>query len=356
MSKCCTECFSDEYLQDLIRDEGQSGECSFCGSTNVHVISPEELQYYFDPLINLYSAQVEFYPVDILKECEGRFIWEILSEDWGVFDDSEIGERIIEDMYQGDNGNRPLFLDNYVGREDEWYGVDTEISDGLRKQWDEFCDEITYSNRFFPQKIVDLDLMSEVLSYSENVIAIDEILFRARLSPDGNIFSANDIGAPPKDKAVEGRANPSWIPYLYLASDPNTAISEIRPQVNNTATVGTFMVNKEIRAIDLRHPYIDTPFRWGDRLAFVLDIHHFLRMLGHILSQPVDRSKTPKDYLPTQYLCEFIKSQKFDGVQYKSVLRGGYNLVLFDSDKAKCTKTKLYKVISNKVIAEEVVE
>ena len=141
-----------------------------------------------------------------------------------------------------------------------------------------------------------------------------------------------------------------------MASNPDTAISEVRPQVNDTISVGSFKASKQVHVIDLRRSYIDTPFRWGDNLAFVLDIHHFLRMLGYILSKPVTRKRSTKEYLPTQYLCEFIKSQDFDGVLYKSILGDGYNIVLFNSDKVECTETKLYRVASSKVNIEEVVD
>ena len=135
---CCTECFLDEYLQERIKEEGALGDCDFCSSKNVYVIEPKELEYYFNPLIDLYTAQVEFYPMDLLKECEGKFIWQILSEDWGVFDDWEVGQEIIEEMYAGNYEDRPLFLDNYVDRKAEYYGTDQDLSDKLKKQWNEF--------------------------------------------------------------------------------------------------------------------------------------------------------------------------------------------------------------------------
>lgn len=357
MSNCCIECFLDVYLKERIKEEGTLGNCEFCGCENVYIIDPQELKHYFDPLINLYSAQVEFYPVEKLKECEGRFIWEILSDDWGVFDDWEKGQEIIEEMYPRHHEDTPLFLDNYVDREDEWYGKEEELSDKLKEEWNEFCEEITYRNRFFPQKKLDINLLGEILTYSEKTIATGEFLFRARSSLDGKLLSAEEMGAPPNQKAMEGRANPKWIPYLYLASDHNTAISEIRPQAHNSITVGKFNVNSQINVIDLRNPYIDTPFKWGDRLAFVLDIYAFLRMLGYILSKPAEREKAiTTEYLPTQYLCEFIKNQGYEGVLYKSFLGSGHNIVLFGEDKVDCIETKLYKITSIKVESEEVFE
>lgn len=261
-------------------------------------------------------------------------------------------------MYEGNYEDRPLFLDNYVDREDEWYGVEEELSDKLKKQWNEFCEEIVHRNRFFPQKKLDLDLIYEILTFTDSIIATGEFLFRARLSPERKKLSAEQMGSPPKDRATEGRANPRGIPCLYLASDSDTAISEIRPQVENRVTVGKFKVNDEISVIDLRdpgpNPNIGSPFKWGDNLAFGLKIQGFLRMLGFILSEPVDRNKTPLEYLPTQYFCEFIKNQGWKGVLYKSFLGSGYNIVLFSEDKVDCIETKLYTVTSIKIENEEV--
>ena len=79
-------------------------------------------------------------------------------------------------------------------------------------------------------------------------------------------------------------------------------------------------------------------------------------VLGYILSKPVDRDKTPLEYLPTQYLCEFIKNQSFEGILYKSFLGSGHNIVLFDENKVECVETKLNRVASIKVVSKEVVK
>jgi len=51
------------------------------------------------------------------------------------------------------------------------------------------------------------------------------------------------------------------------------------------------------------------------------------------------------DYLPTQYLCEFIKSLGFDGVEYRSAMaEGGYNLAVFNDKNLECVTAKHYQV------------
>ena len=106
--------------------------------------------------------------------------------------------------------------------------------------------------------------------------------------------------------------------------------------------------------VDLRELQIDTPFKWGNNLEFVLKTQGFLRMLGFILSKPVDISKTSLEYLPTQFLCEFIKNEGFHGVLYNSSRDAGHNIVLFDEIKVECMSTKLHEVTSIRVENTEV--
>ncbi len=51
------------------------------------------------------------------------------------------------------------------------------------------------------------------------------------------------------------------------------------------------------------------------------------------------------DYLPTQFLCEFIKSLGFDAVEYKSAMNpDGCNLAVFNDEKLVCEASKYYSV------------
>ena len=63
------------------------------------------------------------------------------------------------------------------------------------------------------------------------------------------------------------------------------------------------------------------------------------------MAQPILRSRCLRrdansssgaaiDYIPSQYLCEFIKDCGFDGVVYRSSVSDGINLALFDPGRA----------------------
>ena len=63
------------------------------------------------------------------------------------------------------------------------------------------------------------------------------------------------------------------------------------------------------------------------------------------LSKPLRRLDNELDYLPTQYLCEYIKHLGYDGVEYGSSLHeNGINLVIFDETKLECITTKVHEI------------
>ncbi len=65
---------------------------------------------------------------------------------------------------------------------------------------------------------------------------------------------------PLKDSATEGRANPKGIPCLYVASERETAMSEIRPWIGSTVSVAKFSNKNELRLIDFsKHPNVTLP-------------------------------------------------------------------------------------------------
>ena len=80
----------------------------------------------------------------------------------------------------------------------------------------------------------------------------------------------------------------------------------------------------------------------------------FLERLGNELTTPVLPSAAAIDYIPSQYLCEFIKKCDYDGVLYSSSVSSGVNLALFDPSKASVGLVKRYMIKSVNVDFKEV--
>jgi hypothetical protein len=218
-------------------------------------------------------------------------------------------------------------------------------SEGLVR-WATLRDELMYKNRYFLNEALDTDRLEQLLPH---LIADDlpECWYRARIATAEGPFKISEMGAPPKHLASHGRANPTGIPYLYLGSQPDTAVAEIRPHTGDVVSVAEFTITDPLTAVDLRNPRkLVSPFVLADADAIGqmrADIP-FLVRLGEELTRPVLPRIAAIDYLPSQYLCEFIKKSGYGGVVYSSSVSDGINLALFDPAKATGRDVSLYDV------------
>jgi hypothetical protein len=165
---------------------------------------------------------------------------------------------------------------------------------------------------------------------------------------------------PQKGRAPDGRANPRGIPFLYLSSNPQTAMSEVRPWIGSLITVAAMKLVRDVRIVDccrfqgkggsdawpllrigwteLAKGKIKTPkpneieeIIWWD--------------IDTAFSTPTEANDNTSTYVSTQILAELFRSKGFDGVRYKSRLRkDGYNFALFDLDIANPVDLRLYEV------------
>lgn len=69
-----------------------------------------------------------------------------------------------------------------------------------------------------------------------------------------------------------------------------------------------------------------------------------LERLGEELTKPVQPRSAPFEYIPSQYLCEFIKKQGYQGVIYRSSVSDGINLALFDPNLAEGVSASVARV------------
>jgi hypothetical protein len=217
-------------------------------------------------------------------------------------------------------------------------------SDRLVK-WETLRDEMMYPNRWFLDVNIDTDRLRQPLDLLL-VQVLPQQWYRARIRAGDYVFPIGEMGAPPKRLASHGRANPAGIPYLYLGSKPETAAAEIRPHTGEVACVAEFTI-PEIRAVDLRGPRkLVSPFILSDasEIGQLRADLPFLERLGDELTRPVLPQGAAIDYIPSQYLCEFIKKSGFDGVVYRSSVSDGINLALFDPEKAEGGAVMLYNV------------
>ena len=95
--------------------------------------------------------------------------------------------------------------------------------------------------------------------------------------------------------------------------------------------VAEFTVDYDLSLIDLRSPReVMSPFPpFFDSVEEIGSLRNelsFLERLGVELTLPVLAQSAAIDYIPSQYLCEFIKRCGYDGVLYRSSVSDDHNL------------------------------
>lgn len=337
-SRCCAECFGDRGLRDsIIPSLGPDhGTCDYCGAEGVELVAPSKLADLFELLVSIYEP-----------DANGRPLVDWLKLDWALFSHPRLDNAHAKELLSEilDNGEivRKTFSPSEIYR-----------SVGL-VQWETLRDELLYKNRYFIDQSLDEDRLKQLL---DHLIADDlpNTWYRARIMVDDTPYSIDKMGAPPKHLASHGRANPAGIPYLYLGSLPDTAVAEVRPHTGEVACVADFTIAKPLKAVDLRNPrkWV-SPFILEDASSIGqlrADIP-FLERLGNELTRPVLPRSAAVDYIPSQYLCEFIKKKGFDGVIYRSSVSEGMNLALFNPQQATANSVSLYNITRVSVATEK---
>ena len=220
----------------------------------------------------------------------------------------------------------------------------TLAGDVHEKKWENFAEEIKFKNRFFLKETVDLKLLAILLKYFSRSYHKGKIFYRVRIS-DQTGFSIDQMGKPPADKATSGRANPKGIPYLYLATRADTAIYESRSTYLDYVTIAEFKLIDTLQVVSLREITSLSPFIFGDQITNYISHQKYLSRLEKELSKPIRKNDKELDYLPSQYLCEYVKSLGYDAIEYGSAQKkNGINIAVFTEDKLEPSTADVYEI------------
>ncbi|CEQ29791.1 RES domain [[Clostridium] sordellii] len=123
-------------------------------------------------------------------------------------------------------------------------------------------------------------------------------------------FFKRAISEPPIQYAYGSRFNVNGVSYLYLTSDFETSMSEIRLKQNEICSIAEFKCTKTATYIDVTQMNGDLP------------------QLYNMLMKPVidDSSKI---YKVTQFLSDIFKEMGYAGIVYNSTISVGLNVVCF---------------------------
>lgn len=338
----CYVCVHDTYLGRQIRRNGTSSHCSLCDSKR-KCVSLAEIVERVTEILGTYIT-------------EGEHVWRW---DGGRIDHQE-GESIeywVSEIFGCDN-IEPIVDD--VCRRLTSYSDDIQYTrqrfrlDDIGHRWCEFQEDMKHGIRFFNDSAKafldwifnDLDKYS-VSSDEHAVVRLltpegSPSIYRARTCMSSESLSeitanpARNLGAPPKERAGEGRMNPARVPAFYGAFERKTCVAEIRLPVGGTVVSGKFRLVREVKVLDFgRFENADLgpmPSFFDSKYHLKVGRRDFLRYLHDAITVPV-LPGAERDYLTTQVIAEYLAihcKPRIDGVMFKSVQKSdGSNIVLF---------------------------
>jgi len=139
-------------------------------------------------------------------------------------------------------------------------------------------------------------------------------------------YTNREIDRPPLRFATEGRFNRTRVSLLYLASDVETAVAELRPHPGHIVSTAEFRLMRNLTVANFAHQDIrnylsDTRLEQLRRILSVADV----------LNVPVQPEHQVL-YAVTQLFADVLREAGFDGLTYSSSLGKGTNLTCFLSD------------------------
>lgn len=204
--------------------------------------------------------------------------------------------------------------------------------------WLDFAEEIKFNNRFFPQNNKMLRAIDETFDEHIETLEKGTKFYRARLIELSDMkvqdkvligFPKNGSMAPDAKIATAQRASPEKISYLYVAQDEYTALSEIRPGLLSYISLAEMESVDELRVLDL----------WVDINS---NIRPGFEELATSFSAVITEKEKEIDYLPMQFVAEYIKNKGADGIRYASFQsQGGKNMVIFRKEKISFIQSKI---------------
>lgn len=350
---CCVRCFKDAEIIDIIKNQKTKGDCDFCGSKKVYVYQLNGdtiLADMFGELLDIYTVASSLsldFPrgsTDLLKN--------IFYRKWSIFNlEPDDIYRLITAICHEKYSDNPELFDYPVGiLESQDKDYLEEFSLLGNHQWKDFIRDIKQENRFHTDHINKQVLNMFIICVRKSYKA-GKTFYRARICTGETGFPKSEMGAPPMQLASAGRVNPVGISVLYLADSIKTTLHEIRAGVYDYVTIGNFKLQEDIDIIDFANLSKISPFIANNAMGIpyvqhAINIEH-LKFISQEIAQPLRRHDSSLDYLPTQYVSDFIKSQGYDGVEYISTMcEDGYNLAVFNENVFRCTKTTVYDIKS----------
>jgi hypothetical protein len=341
MKCCCIECFKDIHIRNTIEKYGVIGDCDYCSHKDIAVYDILTIP---NPISDAIISLVQIYAVSDLIEAKPLAV--ALHNDWDIFNaEAAVIQTLVVDLCDSViSGDSEIFTRSVIIPQvfDDDFLNEFGVVRGL--SWEQFAESIKHKNRFH-SGMFNADIFASLLSVIAKSYPAGTEFYRARITYSSRGYALDEMGAPPKEKRLPGRINPEGISALYLSSDAKTVLNEVRANTFDYISTGIFKLLKDVKVVNLSGISKTSPFLYQGELEKYAVNRKVFQEIAFEAAKPLRRSDSPIEYLPTQYIAEFIKSQGYDGVEYASTLQeGGYNIAIFDEALLECIDVNTVEV------------
>ena len=345
----CIDCVKDTKLKKYFLSKTlEKDVCTFCKKSHHRCLDIDN-----DEFANMVRALIRYhyYEVEYNRHFGGLSLTELLLEENEIFNSERLADEedidiltgIIEDLQFNDNtevalyyghieGTRGAFMERIKNRKDKRI---EKLEEQLLKQnyftlEDEFQRVLKSYEKYFKSKIQKKELFYRArIGYAKKE-ETNEGFFYDPTDEDALVkyipYKKSEIGAPPIESMSLGRLNRMGVSYLYLATDIETALTEIRPDPGHKVSIGCFRTKQKLKIADLDQAFIAMA-----KTENTLEEYRYLNHIDQILSRAITRDERHR-YLVTQFVSDGFRKLGYDGIFYSSSITDGQNLLIFNPD------------------------
>tara|TARA_R110002167_G_scaffold148089_3_gene340836 strand:- start:460 stop:1629 length:1170 start_codon:yes stop_codon:yes gene_type:complete len=313
----CRNHFSDNYIDNHIKENGSKSRCSYCGKKRVVIELESVLEILANGLNHIYEdpADGRFLERDSEYGYGGNVMpfYDVWWND--PFDLRIEDNQLLEDIYN------QLETDQLYCKRDEFGSHE----DFLHDLWNHFKSVLKHKARFafhFPNtfKRWNLSDPADILHQVEYAILRNDMItelpenseiYRTRQHQrKDEVFEASHIASLPNFlNKTSGRMNAAGISLFYCSQNKSLTIKEVvskRRTSNPYYTTAIFKNNQKLRLVDLTK-LPDIPSIFDTENNRFRDIIFFMKTFMKEISLPIKNKNSVLDYLPTQVVTEYLR-------------------------------------------------
>ena len=341
----CNRCIKDSKLKLYFKSQTlQKKRCSFCRIKNKKCLDiTSDLNFYnfFTSLIRYHYTEDKYNRHWGGDDVDKLFLEENDILNYNNMKDYKNFIYVIEDLccvlndYYGKNlGKAELYYGHIDGIRGCYFESISETSSTYLKAIET---KLLKENYFLYEDEVKNKLAKYKHNF-ENVLLKSTSFYRARVgykkkkvvnnfwdySVKYTPYKKDKIGAPETKLVKGGRLNRLGVSFLYLATNIETAINEVRPDPGHKVSIGKFKSVKDLRIVDFDKAFINM----SDTEKSLNDFQ-LLNHIDQLFSRPITQDERHK-YIITQFFSDIFRKLGFDGVMFTSSVGSGKNLLIFN--------------------------